>query len=68
MKEDDILWRIDLQRGLSRLDIRELLVCELLNEGYSLVEIARHQKCSYRYIKKVAMVLRKKLRKFFVPL
>ena len=67
MIEDKILFEIDFERFVQRsLDIREMIVCSMLIGGYSIVEIAREQKVSRRYITRVITKLREKVKRWLV--
>ena len=62
---DRIDFQIDFENFLTdHLDLREMVVCMLLVDGFSLVEIAVHQGVSYRYIKTVFSNLKRKFKHF----
>ncbi len=63
--EERILFEVDFEKFIHRnLDIRELVVSRMLVAGYSVSEIARHQRTYRRSITRVVTALRCKLRKF----
>lgn len=65
MSEDNILFEIDFERFVEyNLDIREMIVSKMLIEGYTIVNIAKHQRVSRRCITKVVTHLRDKFRQF----
>jgi len=63
--EDKLLYDIDFERFIEyNLDIRELIVSQMLVSGYTIVEIAKHQGVSRRFITRVVKELRNKFRRF----
>jgi len=63
--EDRILFEIDFERFVEyNLDIRELIVSRMLVSGLTVVEIARHQGVSRRFITRVVASLRNKFKVF----
>lgn len=63
--EDKLLYEIDFERFIEyNLGIRELIVSQMLVSGYTIVEIAKHQGVSRRFITRVVKELRNKFRGF----
>jgi len=65
--EDSVLFLIDFERFLAaNFTIREMVVSSMSNSGYKIREIAKHQGCSERYIKRIVHDIHAKFRIFFL--
>ena len=64
--ENSVLFLVDFEHFLeSHLSIQEILVSSMIREGFRISEIAAHQHCSTRYIKRILNRVRSKFKLFF---
>jgi len=65
-EEDKIMTEIQFARFIQQLDLREILVLQMLLWGATIVEIAHRQQTSRRHMTRIVGQLRKKFDVFFM--
>ena len=64
-QENHILFKIDFEEFIyNYLELREMVICTLLVEGFSQKDISKHQRISYTYVKNIVRKIRIKFLAF----